>query len=195
MKQSLILLFTFLSSFLLAQSESEYIRLAQIEIGGASEVSVPSGRVDLVTDSVAYEVELAANWKEAIGQSLWYSLQTGKKPGIIIVKETPEQFKYVQQLNSALQHGDLADRFVIKVFPDDFPLAAMADTWMQEPVKLTAESNKPTVSPDQISKTKTDFWLTKKSKKRHNKSCDIYEKSNGNYCTKDAGTAAGCCGG
>lgn len=195
MKQLLISSFLLCALFLQAQSESDYLRMIQIEIGGESEVTVPSGRVDLVTDSVAFEVEFATNWKEAIGQSLWYSLQTEKKAGIIIIKETPEQFKYVQQLYSAIEHADLERKFEILVFPDDFPLASKADTWLAKPTKLTAESHRPKVRPDQLSKSKTDYWLSKKSKKRHHKSCEIYEKSRGTYCTQDAGTAAGCCGG
>jgi len=38
-------------------------------------------RVDCLTDTHAIEIEFANKWKEAIGQSLHYSLMTGKKTG------------------------------------------------------------------------------------------------------------------
>jgi len=42
-----------------------------------TEVSVANGRVDIVGRNYASEVEFADKWKNAIGQSLWYSMQTG----------------------------------------------------------------------------------------------------------------------
>jgi hypothetical protein len=42
------------------------------------EVTVPNGRVDIVGKHYATEVEFADKWKQAIGQALWYALQTRK---------------------------------------------------------------------------------------------------------------------
>lgn len=55
------------------------------------EVRVPDGRVDVVTESHAIEVEFSAKWKQAIGQALWYALQTGKAAGIVLVLEDEER--------------------------------------------------------------------------------------------------------
>ncbi|MFH1027609.1 MAG: hypothetical protein V1791_06370 [Pseudomonadota bacterium] len=33
----------------------------------------------------AVEVEYAHKWAEAIGQSLYYSRMTGKKPGVVLI--------------------------------------------------------------------------------------------------------------
>ncbi|QXD24577.1 hypothetical protein F7C95_01340 [Opitutia bacterium ISCC 51] len=42
-------------------------------------------RCDIVTATHAIEVDFADKWAEAIGQSLNYAMQTGKKAGIVLV--------------------------------------------------------------------------------------------------------------
>ena len=47
---------------------------------------MPDGtRCDILTDTHAIEVDFADKWAEAIGQSLNYAMQTGKKAGIVLV--------------------------------------------------------------------------------------------------------------
>lgn len=69
--------------------ESWYRDQVATKLNGKTEVRVPDGRVDIVTDTHAIEVEFSAKWKNAIGQSLWYSLQTQKKAGIVIILKDP----------------------------------------------------------------------------------------------------------
>ena len=46
---------------------------------------MPDGtRCDILTDTHAIEVDFADKWAEAIGQSLKYAMQTGKKAGIVL---------------------------------------------------------------------------------------------------------------
>jgi DNA gyrase/topoisomerase IV subunit B len=84
------------------QSEAYYCNLIHQQLGGEREVTVTSGLVDIVTETHAYEVEWAKNWKHSIGQALWYGLQTNKKPGVVLIIRENKEFKYLQQLNSAL---------------------------------------------------------------------------------------------
>ncbi len=100
--------------------EKDYTHAIQNLISGQTEVVIPGGRVDLVTDEVAYEVEWANNWKEAIGQSLWYGLNTNKKPGIILIIENQKEYKYFIQLNSALEYAGLSDSIQVLAYPYDF---------------------------------------------------------------------------
>jgi len=44
-------------------------------------------RVDCLTSSYATEVDFASKWAETIGQSLYYSIKTGKKPGVLLILE------------------------------------------------------------------------------------------------------------
>ena len=102
------------------QSESDFVKLIHAELGGQREVSVTSGYVDLLTDDLAIEVDFASKWKEAIGQSLWYGLQTNRQPAIVLIKRRKTDQKYVIQLGSALEYAGLANRVRVLIWPDDF---------------------------------------------------------------------------
>lgn len=111
----------FIATLSLSQgSEADYSRIIQKHLGGEMEVHVFAGRADLVTETHAYEIEFAPNWKEAIGQALWYGLQTNKKPGIVIIMKHQKEFTYVQQLVSALDYAELTDKIDVHVYPLDF---------------------------------------------------------------------------
>ena len=69
-----------------AYSESFYQKQYAKKLGGRTEVTMPDGtRCDILTDTHAIEVDFADKWAEAIGQSLNYAMQTGKKAGIVLV--------------------------------------------------------------------------------------------------------------
>lgn len=101
-------------------SEGNYSDYIQSLIGGEREVSIKSGRVDLLTSTHAYEIERANKWKQSIGQSIWYGLQTNKKPGIILLVIKKTDYKYFVQLNSALNYAGLSDNIDVFEFPKDF---------------------------------------------------------------------------
>ena len=64
-------------------------------------------RCDCVTESHAIEIEFADKWADAIGQSLYYSLQTGKIAGIVLILESETDHKYWEQLNSTIENFEL----------------------------------------------------------------------------------------
>jgi hypothetical protein len=58
------------------------------EQGGQIEVVLPDRtRCDCVTDTHAIEFDFGNKWTEAVGQSLYYSLQPGKKAGIVLISD------------------------------------------------------------------------------------------------------------
>jgi hypothetical protein len=68
-----------------------------------TEVSVKYGRIDLLSDEYAVEVDRLEKFHEAIGQALHYAKETGRKPAIaiFIVDHRPgdkEKLKYVMRL-------------------------------------------------------------------------------------------------
>ena len=78
------------------------------EQGGQVEVVLPDKtRCDCVTDTHAVEFDFGSNWAEAIGQSSYYALQTGKKPGIVLILESIKDRKYWIRLNSTIDHFNL----------------------------------------------------------------------------------------
>lgn len=71
--------------------ERWYQERVAAELKGKMEIRVPDGRVDVLTSGHAIEVEFSAKWKNSIGQALWYSLQTGKPAGIVLILENEKR--------------------------------------------------------------------------------------------------------
>jgi hypothetical protein len=84
---------------------------------GRVEVTLPDGtRADCVTETHAIEFDFGNNWAEAVGQSAYYSLQTDKKPGIVLILETMKDRKYWIRLNTTIEHFELPiDTWVIRI--------------------------------------------------------------------------------
>jgi hypothetical protein len=79
------------------------------EQNGQTEVIVQSGaRCDCLTTTHAVEFDFANKWAEAIGQSLHYAAQTGKRAGIVLIMENPaKDTKYLERLKLTIEAHDL----------------------------------------------------------------------------------------
>lgn len=78
------------------------------EHGGQTEVVFPDKtRADCVTDTHAVEFDFGKKWAESLGQALYYSIQTGKRAGIVLILKRPSDRKYLVRLNSTIQHLNL----------------------------------------------------------------------------------------
>ena len=52
-------------------------------VGGEAEHRLPAGgRVDVLDDQTAWEVEWTAKWPESVGQAVYYGIATDRQPGI-----------------------------------------------------------------------------------------------------------------
>lgn len=77
-------------------------------LGGQVEFKLNDGRrVDCLTSEYAIEVEFARKWPEAIGQSLDYSMLTGKKAGIVLILQQASDHIYWQRLQTLKNHYQL----------------------------------------------------------------------------------------
>jgi hypothetical protein len=75
---------------------------------GQVEVVLPGGtRCDCLTDTHAIEFDFGNNWAEAVGQSSYYALQTGRKPGIVLILENMKDRKYWIRLNTTIEYFNL----------------------------------------------------------------------------------------
>lgn len=75
---------------------------------GQIEVALPDKtRVDCLTSTHAVEFDFGRKWAESLGQALYYSLQTGKRAGIVLILEAPTDRKYFIRLNSTISHFQL----------------------------------------------------------------------------------------
>lgn len=78
------------------------------EHAGQVEIVLPDGtRCDCLTGTHAVEFDFGSKWAEAVGQSVYYSLQTGKKAGIVLIMENEGDYKYWIRLNSTIEHFKL----------------------------------------------------------------------------------------
>ena len=55
-------------------------------------------RVDCLSKDYAIEFDFAKKWAEAVGQSLYYSTMTGKKPAIALILTSLTDYKYVKRI-------------------------------------------------------------------------------------------------
>jgi hypothetical protein len=78
------------------------------EQGGQIEVVLPDrSRCDCVTDTHAIEFDFGNNWAEAVGQSSYYSIQTKRKAGIVLILENMKDRIYWIRLKNTIEHFDL----------------------------------------------------------------------------------------
>ena len=83
------------------------------KMGGITEyVLDDKTRVDCLTDEYAVEVDFANKWAEAVGQSLYYALKTGKKPGILLITEKEKDSRFRVRLDR------LAEKYDIEVWEE-----------------------------------------------------------------------------
>lgn len=86
------------------------------ERSGEIEVVLPDRtRCDCLTTYNAIEFDFGVNWAEAIGQSLYYSIQTGRKAGIALILEKSSDYKYWLRLNTVIKKNNLKiDTWIVR---------------------------------------------------------------------------------
>jgi hypothetical protein len=79
------------------------------EHGGTTDAVLPDQtRSDCVTDTHAIAFQFARDWSKALGLALYYSLQSGKKAGVVLIIEDEKQdLRYWLRLNTTILHFKL----------------------------------------------------------------------------------------
>ncbi len=67
--------------------EKNWVEALTIALNGQAEVTVPYGRVDVLTSTYAIEVDYLHKFKEGIGQALHYGEVKGITPGLALIYE------------------------------------------------------------------------------------------------------------
>lgn len=89
--------------------------------GGAVEVRLPGGlRIDCETATHAVEVDFAAKWAEAVGQSIAYAGATGHRPGILLILEKPSDIRFLRRLQQAIAMS-CVDIDIWTITPEECP--------------------------------------------------------------------------
>ena len=126
-KSILITVFTFtllFSSLSVSALENEdyYNRQFCTEESGQAEYRLSDlSRVDCLTDTHAFEADWADGLKvyESIGQSLYYSAETGKQPGILLLIRKNSFEKHVRKVKRVIERWNLPIKLVIRDVRDD----------------------------------------------------------------------------
>lgn len=63
-------------------------------------------RIDCLTDTHAIEYDFGKKWAEAIGQSLYYAMHTGKRAGIVLII-SPKETRFLDRANAVINHYGL----------------------------------------------------------------------------------------
>jgi hypothetical protein len=72
--------------------ENQWGRHLAGQLDGVAEYRLPdASRVDILTDQVAFEIDWAEKWPEAVGQSIFYAISTHRRPGIILLLKGDRQ--------------------------------------------------------------------------------------------------------
>ena len=75
---------------------------------GQMELELPQGpRVDCLTKSHAIEMDFARKWPEAIGQSLYYALLTGRQAGIVLILKSPGDTHHLKAAREVIERYQL----------------------------------------------------------------------------------------
>lgn len=85
-----------------SHNESSYQHAYCSMVGGIEEYELPDKtRVDCLTDTYAIEFDFANKKYEAVTQALWYGLNTGKIPKVVLIldrKLKKEQMVYFERI-------------------------------------------------------------------------------------------------
>ena len=82
-------------------------RFCTLDVGQVEVRLMDKTRVDCLTQTHAIEFDFASKWAEAIGQSLYYSMQTGKLAGIALILEKQSDQRHLKRLNATIEHYKL----------------------------------------------------------------------------------------
>ncbi|MFQ5466158.1 MAG: hypothetical protein ACE5EI_09545 [Thermodesulfobacteriota bacterium] len=75
---------------------------------GVTEFTLPDRtRVDCLTREFAVEVDFAHKWAEAVGQALYYSIRTEKRPGIVLIMEGDRDERFLERLRAVTSASDI----------------------------------------------------------------------------------------
>ena len=89
------------------KNEKHYQAMWCADRGVTEHVLPDRTRVDCLTESHAIEFDWAKKWHEGIGQSLYYSVQTGKRAGVVLILKNRKHYKYWLRLNTTIRHYGL----------------------------------------------------------------------------------------
>ena len=102
---------------LAVENEDYYNRIFCEDMGGQAEYVLPDrSRVDCLTSTHAFEADWAQGLKvyESIGQALYYSAETGKQPGILLLIKKNNSEKYIRKVKRVIKTFNLPIKLIVR---------------------------------------------------------------------------------
>ena len=102
------------------RTERDYQLHCNQILQGKVEYRLPDAtRVDILTDTLAIEVDFAKKWYEAVGQSCHYARCTDRPPAILLIVTDKFQEKYIKAAKEATKNTQ------VKVGDNYYPITML----------------------------------------------------------------------
>jgi len=158
-------------------------------LDGQIEIPIEGGRIDVLTDTMAIELDWPHKWHEGLGQALHYADATEKQGVVALISysQGPENL-YEKSRRRFQMVEDICTKSGIK-------LIILFPTRPREG-KKQSKTDKKKVAPPETTSPKFEYWLNTRTGSRHNSNCRFYKTTTEGYeCGPDEGKPCSICGG
>lgn len=76
-------------------------------MSGKTDVIYHKVVLDCATNDYIFIFEYSYRWRNAIGKALYYSLETGKRPGVVLIIEKPREQFYFKLMKNLISYFSL----------------------------------------------------------------------------------------
>jgi len=156
---------------------------------GKAEVSIEGGRIDVLTDTQAIEVDWPHKWHEGLGQALHYADATGKQGVVALISysQDPDNLK-----EKSIQRFKMVENLCQK---NGIELMILFPSKLYE-IQKDATKQQSALKKKKTQEARIKYWLNSKSGTRHRPGCHFHGKTaNGYYCGPNEGKPCAICGG
>ena len=161
---------------------------------GKLEVTLSTGRADIVTNQYAIEVDKASKYQVGIAQAKKYAKGSGKAAGLALYLDGESNgLEYILAAKKLCKEQNIKF-WLINEFVSTNDLIKQKGFRLSNSYSLTPKKESITQQPNKASPALT-HWITKSSGVRHNQSCRWFKRSNGQLVTARTGRACKQCGG
>ncbi len=153
---------------------------------GQTEVCIDGGRIDVLTETMAIEIDFPHKWHEGLGQALHYADATGKQGAVALIaySQGGENLR-----GRSLKRLKMAESLYKK---SGIKLLVLFPSYPRNDLKKGETSRSKTSTGN----TKFQYWLNSKTGVRHNSGCRFYNATyQGYHCGPKEGKPCSICGG
>lgn len=163
-------------------------------LGGKTEVSVEGGRVDVLTDQYAIEVDRSKKYHEGVGQALHYAAETGKIGVVALMEDSGEISDHKKQMIfEQLCKPNGLNLLILK--PARGSNSGFAATGSGTQNSYTPPSRASTYTPSPQKQATGRYWISSTGK-THRSGCRYYGTTKtGRYSSTGSGDNCMKCGG